>query len=516
MSACYTEATAERGGRHHRGHYNEVYMETLVAVARAAAAGYGRLREPMAAPELPEGAMGTIAGGALRDLFETWGLDAERRGLAEWNPLGALAPEGSRILIKPNWVTHRNESGAGLDCLVTHATVIEALLHYVTLTKPAAVILGDAPIMGCEFETLLRACGIHDVVTRFRSEGLPLEVRDFRRTVLHGSKLGNARSEGLRGSADYVLFDLKEQSLLEAISGDARKFRVTMYNPDLLARTHAAGRHQYLVAREVMDADVVINLPKLKSHKKSCITGALKNVVGINGNKEYLPHHRKGGSASGGDCYAGGWWLKRGAEGLLDAANRRSAGAAQRLLGRWAQVMNNCAARLGADDNLEGSWYGNDTIWRTSLDLQTILHYGRADGQLDERPQRRVIHITDALTGGEGNGPLANTAVDSRFLTGAVNAAAAEWIHARLMGFDPERIPLVREAFGRRRYPLARFEPAAIRMRCGGREYAPDAVFPFEQRGFRPASGWEGHCELTQTDDERTGRQDLVGQVPGA
>jgi len=485
-------------------------MESLVAVARSAQAGYGPLSEPLPAPELPGGVAGTVAAAALRNLFFTWGLDRERYATPLWNPLGGLIPPGSRITLKPNWVNHHNQSGAGLDCLITDASVMEAVLHYVALTRPAAVVLGDAPIMGCDLEELLRSCGIPAMVERFRSRGVPLVICDFRRTVLCGETLGKARTEDRRDLSHYVLFDLKEHSLLDPISADARKFRVTMYNPDLLARTHAAGRHQYLVARETIEADAVINLPKLKSHKKAGITGALKNLVGINGNKEFLPHHRKGGSAAGGDCYAGGFWLKRKAEDLFDAANRRPAGPAQALLARAAQRINICAARLGADDNLEGSWYGNDTIWRTSLDLQRILLYGRPDGLLDARPQRRVIHITDALIGGEGEGPLANTPVDSRFLSGAVNAAAAEWIHARLMGFDPRRIPLIREAFGAYRFPLTSFSPSAIRMILNGREYPADAVFPFEGRAFRPASGWKGHCELEQTDDPQT---DIPGLV---
>jgi uncharacterized protein (DUF362 family) len=49
-----------------------------------------------------------------------------------------------------------------------------------------------------------------------------------------------------------------------------------MYHPDWLKRTHGLGKHQYLIARDVIEADVVINVPKLKTHKKACITGARK------------------------------------------------------------------------------------------------------------------------------------------------------------------------------------------------------------------------------------------------
>ena len=66
-----------------------------------------------------------------------------------------------------------------------------------------------------------------------------------------------------------------------------------------------------LVPLAVLEADVIVNLPKLKTHKKAGVTCALKNLIGINGNKEYLPHHRIGGHNLGGDCYPGGSDLKR-------------------------------------------------------------------------------------------------------------------------------------------------------------------------------------------------------------
>ncbi|MCV6004648.1 DUF362 domain-containing protein, partial [Escherichia coli] len=85
----------------------------------------------------------------------------------------------------------------------------------------------------------------------------------------------------------FVLFDLGRESLLEPITDQGQNFRVTCYDPRLLAARHAPGRHQYLVSRDIIEADVVINLPKLKTHKKAGLTCALKNLIGINGNKEF-------------------------------------------------------------------------------------------------------------------------------------------------------------------------------------------------------------------------------------
>lgn len=475
--------------------------ERIVTIVRSERPDYGPVSRPAAAPELPGGQADTMAQVALRELFLAWGLDAGRAGTAEWNPLAEFAPPGARVLIKPNWVLHWNQSGASMDCMITHASVIEAILEYVSLTHPGSVVVGDAPLQGCDFEALCQAGGVHSMIRRFQERGLPLRVADFRRTVLLGAELGAHRLEDRRALDRYVLFDLGQESLLEAHAADADKFRVTMYNPDLLRRTHSAGRHQYLIAREALESDLVINVPKLKCHRKSGVTGALKNLVGINGNKEFLPHHRKGGAGAGGDCYAGRSRLKRKAEDLLDAANRRQPGMLLKALVGGADVLSRLAALTGEDSNLEGGWYGNDTVWRMVLDLQRILRYGREDARLAAEPQRRVIHITDAIVAGEREGPLAPTPVPSGFLTGASNAAAAEWVHSRLMGFDPGKIPLVKEAFRPFRFPLVSFLPGEIEVRLGPERLAVNQVRPLDGRAFVPSRGWQGHCELDTRND---------------
>ena len=482
-------------------HSNDRPAENLVILAQSRT-DYGKLEYPVPAPELPLLEADTVAMAAVRELFQLWGLDASRFGSSQWNPLGVFIPPGSRVVLKPNWVLHWNRSGSGLDCLVTHSSVIEAVLEYVALTRPRSVIVGDAPVQGCDFETLKKCCGVDQLMNRFCDRLVNLEISDFRRTILPSGALGGAKLEARRGMEKFVLFDLEKDSLLEPLSLDAEKFRVTMYNPDLMLRTHSSGKHQYLVAREIIEADTVINLPKLKTHKKACLTGALKNMVGINGHKEYLPHHRKGGSAAGGDCYEGTSFFKSCSEFLLDSANRSQSGVLQFSLAKFAYMMLRCAMLDGEDNNLEGSWYGNDTVWRMCLDLQRIVRYGRLDGTLAEIPLRQVISITDAVVAGEGEGPLMPTPVLAGYLTGAINPAAAEWVHARLMGFDPRRIPLLLGAFSNFRYPLTDFAPSKILFRGKEAQIFENEISPVGGRAFKAAKGWKGHCEQHVTCDK--------------
>jgi len=419
------------------------------------------------------------------------GLDKVNQGSASWNPLGALVHEGEKVVIKPNWVHHRNGSDHGLDCLVTHPSVIEAVLLYVLKGNPRSIIVCDAPIQSCEFDSLMAAQGVPDMVQRvIGTNRVQTVIRDLRRTIRRGEALNGTVMEECRSMENYILFDLRSESLLEAITHDKSSFRVTMYNPDLLKKTHSQGRHQYLVARDVIEADIVINLPKLKTHKKAALTGALKNMVGINGHKEYLPHHRKGGSASGGDCYPGRSMVKSLVERALDATNRARGPFARSTMAATVRATMALGKLAGVDNNYDGSWDGNDTVWRMCLDLQRVLHYGQLDGTLSDKAQRRVLTITDAIVAGEGNGPLSPTSVNFGMMTLGMNCAAVDWVHATLMGLAPESIPLTREAFQRYRYPLADFTPKDISVHVDGSFVPPTGLYAQYGRKFEMPSGW--------------------------
>jgi uncharacterized protein (DUF362 family) len=466
-------------------------LENIVALAtsKEPSADYG---SPITAPD---GEVSTLSATILRDLLESWQLDRARAGTVMWNPLGEFIRPGAKVVIKPNWVYHAPQGPATLDCLITHTSVIEAVLDYVARASPAEVVVGDAPIQSCDFETLRNNAGLSRIEKKAESLGVPMRILDFRRTISPSRWSRMGRTESARPLDRFVEFDLGDESCLQPLDHDYSKFRVTAYNPDLLHGTHRPGSHRYLIAREVLDADVVVNLPKLKCHMKACVTGALKNLVGINGHKEYLPHHRKGGSARGGDCYPDSAIWKHVSENIADFVNRGSGIAPIRFfLASSVAAGRKIAAATGGDANLEGSWYGNDTVWRMCLDLNRILQFGGTDGRLHAQRQRSIINIIDAVVAGEGNGPLKPTPVKAGFMTGAVNPAAAEYVNARLMGFDPAKIPLIREAFAERNQQIAEFSPEQIIVRSKWGEWQGPRTEPI--RIFIPPAGWRNNCEL--------------------
>jgi len=417
--------------------------------------GIARLPSP-SYPNLKDGDL------AANPVSEALDRLADSLGWAnESGPFGRVIPAGARVLIKPNLVLHQNDDPRfhgpeGINCLVTHASLIRAAVEAALRTGAGEVLVGDAPIQGCDFDALIKTSGL-DVWSREQMSRDPRfkGVRDFRRTtcvIVHGVRVA---AENLQSEDHFTLFDLGRESLLEPISSADPRFRVAWYDHRLMAKTHHQGKHQYLVAREVVDADVLINLPKLKTHKKAGVTCALKNLIGINGNKEYLPHHRVGGPKTGGDNYPDDGVIKRALEFVSDRQNITTSYAGGMLWHLFFALLVRASRASGDRVGLDGSWLGNDTIWRTCLDLNRILLYGKSDGTMSEEMQRRVIHIADAVIAGQGNGPLAPEPLELGLLLGSNNAAAMDWIGAQLLAYDPEKISLVRHAFDQFRWPIA-------------------------------------------------------------
>jgi uncharacterized protein (DUF362 family) len=408
-------------------------------------------------------------------------------------PFADIVPSGATVLLKPNWVRHLNSSGHTMACTVTHPKFILATMEEVLKAKPGRVILGDAPIQGCDWDVLLPAAFQEQVIALGRSHGIPVEFVDFRRIIVPGSNLVRGTEVRTVRNGRDICFNLASDSLIEPVSSPPGRFRGICYDPDTLARTHYPGCHEYLLCREAFEADVVISLPKLKTHRRSCLTAALKNLVGLNGDKDRLPHHRVGGTASGGDCYPGRSFFRRMGEFFEDSANRH---IGSRLYLAWIYPYAVIRRLFTTPEtgSLEAAWYGNDTTWRMVLDLNRILLHGRPDGTMADAPQRRLFSLTDAIICGQGEGPLSPTPLLLGAVTFSDCAPAADAVHAALLQMDYRRIPLIREAFGRFRWPLAAEGgvPTAV---CNGQSMSVDEVVARIGVKARLPAGWMGHVE---------------------
>jgi uncharacterized protein (DUF362 family)/NAD-dependent dihydropyrimidine dehydrogenase PreA subunit len=144
-----------------------------------------------------------------------------------------LIQNASKVLLKPNLLAASTEEQA----ITTHPLVIKAAVEYV-MAKGGRPTVSDSPPMG-SFERIIRKCGLNDALS-----DMPVEIAEFR----------SSRKVSLDGRWKHIE-----------------------------------------LAGEALDADVIINMPKLKTHVQMVMTLAVKNLFGcIIGMKKPEWHYRIG------------------------------------------------------------------------------------------------------------------------------------------------------------------------------------------------------------------------------
>lgn len=369
---------------------------------------------------------------ALLKTFASWGKESK-------NPFSNFVRPGGTVVIKPNWVMHHNPVGS-VDALITHSSLIKFVIDFAAkaMEYKGRVIIGDAPLQSCDFQTLKKISRIEEIVQKAQKEypGINIEVEDWRLTILQNPNV-DAATNGPQEK--YILADTGENSFLEDIAEYSSRFRVAAYPKELMQRHHKKGKHEYLITRRVKEADLFINLAKMKTHMKAGLTGAMKNIIGINGHKEYLPHHIKGPYSHGGDAYQRWNFFRYIHEELSDYVwdnYSRMSVVTRRVVDRILDMIRWGSIFTGGESTSFGSWSGNDTVWRTTLDLNHILYFS-------EYAPRHILNIVDGIIAGEGQGPLKPSPKEAGVIVVGENPAYVDAVIAALMGYNISRIPTV-------------------------------------------------------------------------
>jgi hypothetical protein len=148
---------------------------------------------------------------------------------------------------------------------------------------------------------------------------------------------------------------------------------------------------------------------------------------------------------------------------------------------------------LGVD--ICGSWHGNDTAWRMALDINKCLVYGQRDGGMSTAPVRKICCLLDGIVSGEGDGPIHVQSRRDGVLVLSCDPCFADLGAALLMGFDPGRIPLIREAFRPGDLAISSAPEAAAAFLLNGSPVAAADIAGKIVPQFRPPRGWVGQIE---------------------
>jgi len=433
---------------------------------------------------------------SIRQFFFSLGYDSENFGKSSWNPLSEFVSPGQKVVIKPNWVFHHNPLGHSFTGMATHSSVIRAILDYavIALKEKGVIIIGDAPIQSADFSKIVQRSQINSVVSFIRDRTqAEVRIEDFRREITM-RRDGVVLDRIFRNDGDFIKVNLKADSYLSSISNDYMHFRVTNYDKEKMVKYHNKHDHIYVIHRSVLEADLVISVPKVKSHRKAGLTCCMKNSVGINCQKDCLPHHRKHSTEEGGDAYEKASLIKRTKERLYEKIDKTHSRNAQRIYMICLRVINRLIKVLCLPNDFEGNWYGNDTLWRTILDINKILFFARKEGDISRDQQRRLLYIVDGIIAGGGEGPLEPNNRHLGLIAAGENPLAVDLVVAGVIGFDYRKIPSLLQAVHNSFLWESKYNVNSISVKLNAKNLCLLKDLDLNLR-LEPSSGWRGHIE---------------------
>ena len=303
-----------------------------------------------------------------------------------------LIKENDKVIIKPNWIRQSHQyNGNEWESVITHPAVITSVLEFVLgcLKGSGKVTIADGPQTDSSWNEIMSHTRSELWLSMGKKSGSEIEIIDFRdhEWTLKGEII-TKRKELTGDPLGSTIVDLNDKSEF-ADYKIKTKYYGADYNIKETNQAHNTESNKYRVSKTVLESDVFINVPKLKTHKKTGITCNLKNLVGINTYKNWLPHYTIGTPENGGDQFAGSTNKNKVETNLVNRV--KSVLNKYPAIGNLISPLKELGKYIfGNTDEMirSGNWYGNDTIWRTVLDLNKILFYANSDGS-----NARISHV---------------------------------------------------------------------------------------------------------------------------
>ncbi len=425
--------------------------------------------------------------GAIREILRQLGLDQERFGTPQWNPLKNFVRKNQTVLLKPNFVKGDHPLGlSGVLSMITHASLMRPVIDYILLATDnhVKIIVGDVPLQSSDWHDIVEKTGTKKLVEFYQQQGVNIRLVDMRWEIAIFNEeniIERKVKRFTRQCSDYVVVDLGKDSALNDVSRYSDKLEITDYGYGTVSRHHNHRKNEYMIAREILKADCIINLPKMKTHRKAGITCAMKNLVGINGDKSWIAHHRRGLPKEGGDEFEEYHLKTVLRERIWNYLKTNEAGI---KIATWLKKIFRTFVWKGksyeevsmhseSKHYREGSWHGNDTIWRCIRDLNQILFYADKKGEMQPEKQRHYLCLVDGIIAAEKEGPMEHLPKKTGIILGGLNPVEVDFAVAEIMGFDYQKIPSIARAFNLQKYPLTTKIPGSIKIaaNCSADEY---------------------------------------------
>jgi uncharacterized protein (DUF362 family) len=284
--------------------------------------------------------------------------------------LKTLVHPGGTVLIKPNWV----EPSYWYNGKITHPTLVwqMAAMAAAALGPSGHVLVAEGTAEASDWGPIVRYTGSDHTVAGQRANGLPVRLVDLdaarnRRLSVYLGRLSRFASSGA------VYFDAHSGRM--GRMGDGR-----------------VGR--YLIARPVIDADLVIDFAKAKIHCSAGVTLGLKNFLGI------VP------------------------------AND----------GPYGDNASKDVPHSSAAERAEGHvLVANRTLGYSMADLAAVTTYVARDGSVQRKAQRNVLYVVDGIVSG-GNYQHNPTPKLTGWVAASRDPVALDHVGTRCLGFDVGKV----------------------------------------------------------------------------
>jgi len=438
---------------------------------------------------------------SVRKLLMDLELDKKNIGTKKWNPFKDLIKKGQKVVIKPNLVMDTHPLGKkGVLCTITHASVIRPIIDYLLLATKGKIniTICDVPLQSANWNNLIKISRLKDLVDYYEQRKVKINLLDLRYEIAIKNKEGLIikKIKKIRDPKGYSIVNLGKGSALMPIIKYYKKLEITDYGSGTVLKHHNYEKNEYFISNTILNSDLFINVPKLKTHQKAGITFAMKNLIGINGDKSWIAHHRSGSPKKGGDEY-----LKFRFKNLLKAIwvqlkkskfrylTKFSLKVYQKIILKGKTFAQSQISDLNIRGITDGSWYGNDTLWRCIKDLNNIIFYANKKGKMKKQQQRKYFSIGDGIIAGDKEGPMENIPKPGGILIGGFNPVYIDRVAASIMGFDYQKIPQIKNGFINQSWNLCRYTENEIIWKSNLKNVKELNL------KFVPPRYWVGHIE---------------------
>lgn len=214
----------------------------------------------------------------------------------------------------------------------------------------------------------------------------------------------------------YTQIDLGDLSAFSSYSGNRKFFSI-----EGKVDTHDSHSARYFIGSTVLSSSLLITLFKPSINQWLGMAGAIASFLGLVENPAKVPVFSKGKPSRGGD--------------------------------ECPEDEKDCSS-------IEGRWWGNDTLWRSIVDIARAVLFYDYDGGTRSEP-RRALFFSDMVKYKDEPPGL---------ILAAVNPVALDCVITRLMGIKWLNLPLILGA-------ISNSAVALFRGKCGEVKLVSEDIF---------------------------------------